>query len=155
MTRPGVLVFVLLMFLALPLAAAENSLDGLAWISGTWEGTHGNVRQEEHWTNPAGGLILGLHRDLFEGGRSFFEFLRIEQRDDEIYYIAMPRGRSATEFRLIQLEDGHVVFENPEHDFPQRIVYSRKGDTLSARIEGEQDGETRSSGWEWKRVQQE
>ena len=153
MTRHTVLAFALMAFFALPLAAAEDSLDGLAWISGTWEGTSGSVRQEEHWTRPAGGVILGLHRDLFEGGRSFFEFLRIEHRDGEIFYIAMPRGRSATEFRLIELEDGHAVFENPEHDFPQRIIYNRKGETLSARIEGDQDGETRSSGWEWKRVQ--
>lgn len=147
-----VLVFASLVCLALPVTAAEESLDDLGWISGTWEGTAGSVRQEEIWTRPAGGLILGLHRDLFSGGRSFFEFLRIEQRDDGIFYVAMPRARKGTDFRLTQLEDGRAVFENPGHDFPQKIIYSRDGNTLSARIEGVENGEQRSSGWSWELV---
>lgn len=139
-------------FFVLPVTAAELSLDDLAWISGTWEGTSGSVRQEEYWSRPAGGLILGIHRDLFSENRSFFEFLRIEQRDDGIFYVAMPRGRVGTDFRLIELQDGRAVFENPDHDFPQRIIYTRDGDTLSARIEGAENGKQRSSGWSWRRV---
>jgi len=141
--------------LALPLGAADESLDELAWISGSWKGTAGGIRQEEIWTRPAGGLILGLHRDLFEGGGSFFEFLRIEQRDDGIFYVAMPRARQGTDFRLTRLEDGRAVFENPAHDFPQKIIYSREGNTLSARIEGAENGEQRSSSWSWELVRPE
>ena len=155
MIRQKTLVLVELGFLALPFAAAEVSLDDLAWITGTWEGTSGSVRQEEYWSRPAGGLILGIHRDLFEGGRSFFEFLRIEQRGEDVYYVAMPRGRPGTDFRLVQLEDNRAVFENPEHDFPQKIIYARDGETLSARIEGVENGEQRSSGWQWELVRPE
>ncbi len=110
------------------------------------------MRQEEYWNRPAGGLILGFHRDLFPGDRSFFEFLRIEQRDDGIFYVAMPRGKPGTDFRLTHLEHGRAVFENPEHDFPQRIVYARDGDVLSATIEGTENGEQRRSKWRWQRA---
>jgi hypothetical protein len=43
-----------------------------------------------------------------------------------------------------------AVFENPGHDFPQRIIYRREGDSLIARIEGEVDGRRRSAQWEWR-----
>jgi hypothetical protein len=40
-------------------------------------------------------------------------------------------------FRPKALAAQRVVWENPEHDFPQRIVYHRVApDTLVARIEG-------------------
>jgi len=145
-------ILAVLWALTLPLAAEEDPLAALAWISGIWEGESGNIRMEETWTRPAGGLILGVHRDLFPGGRSFFEYLRIERRGDEIFYIAAPRGENATEFRLTELQDNGAVFENPEHDFPQKIAYTRDGDTLRATIEGLANGERRSSVWTWQRV---
>jgi len=154
MTR-WIAVVAVLWTLAIPVAAEENPLDALAWISGTWEGQTGNIQMEETWTRPAGGLILGMHRDLFPGGRSFFEFLRIEQRGDDIVYIAMPRGENATAFRMTELQDNRAVFENPEHDFPQKIVYTTDGDTLNATVEGIANGERRSSSWQWTRVRPE
>ncbi len=51
------------------------------------------------------------------------------------------------------LEDGKVVFENPEHDFPQRIIYERGDEgSLGARIEGIQNGKASSSKWTWQRI---
>lgn len=155
MIRRMTIVLALTGLFALPLAAEEDPLAALAWIAGTWEGKSGNVRTEEHWTRPAGGLILGVHRDLFDSGRYFFEYLRIEKRGSDIFYIAMPNGENKTEFRLTELDDHRVVFENPEHDFPQKIVYVREGDTLTATIEGFANGERRSSGWRWKLVRPE
>ena len=45
-----------------------------------------------------------------------------------------------------------VVFENLEHDFPQRIIYRRQGDLMVARIEGDGPGETKARQWEWHLV---
>ena len=45
-----------------------------------------------------------------------------------------------------------MVFENPEHDFPQRIVYWREGDrVLHARIEGVIKGKERKDEWHWQK----
>jgi hypothetical protein len=41
------------------------------------------------------------------------------------------------------------VFENKEHDFPQRILYWRGKGALHARIEGLRDGQPRSLEWRW------
>ena len=43
-------------------------------------------------------------------------------------------GRPAVPFRLAAAEGTSVSFENPAHDFPQRIRYERSGDTLTATL---------------------
>jgi hypothetical protein len=45
-----------------------------------------------------------------------------------------------------------VVFENPAHDFPQRVIYHLKDDgTMVASIEGLQDGQLRTEEWVWRK----
>jgi hypothetical protein len=131
-------------------APAPPALEDLAWMAGHWAATVGDVQMEEAWTGPEGGVMLGVHRDVPAGGAAFFEYLRIEERDGEIVYIASPMGRGATEFALALIEGRRAIFENLEHDFPQRIIYHRDGDRLSASAEGVVDGESRSEKWEWQ-----
>jgi hypothetical protein len=133
-------------------AARAASLDSLAWMAGTWVGESEGLRMEEHWTAPEGGLMVAMHRDV-RGGRAIsFEFLRIEAHGDTLVYVALPRGRHETPFPLKELGAKRVVFENPTHDYPQRILYwqSRPG-TLSARTEGTLNGKEEHEEWTWKR----
>jgi len=45
------------------------------------------------------------------------------------------------------------VFENREHDFPQRVIYRRELDgSMHARIEGERDGRIRTIDFSKTRV---
>lgn len=71
-----------------------------------------------------------------------FEFLRIIENETGIYYISKPsENKEETAFKLIKFNNNEVVFENPEHDFPQRIIYKlEKGTSLFARIEGKKNG---------------
>jgi hypothetical protein len=131
---------------------SQPTVAELGWLEGHWQGESNGVAMEEIWTSPEGGLIVGLHRDVFPSGRAFFEFLRIASTDEGIAFLASPMGRDATAFALVSLVDQQAVFENPEHDFPQRIIYERVGDRLRARIEGEQDGRSTSSEWVWQRA---
>jgi hypothetical protein len=72
------------------------------------------------------------------------ESLRLERLGDDVFYTARPRQNLfPTAFRLIESDARRFVFENPEHDFPQRIVYERIGATkLHVRIEGDDSGES-------------
>jgi hypothetical protein len=83
--------------------------------------------------------MIGMARAVVGGKTAAFEFLRIETREDGIYYVAQPQGRCpATPFKLVSLDAGEAVFANPEHDFPKRIRYRRGPDgTLIARVEGD------------------
>jgi hypothetical protein len=134
--------------------AEKAEVTTLAWLAGSWQGTAGGVEMEELWLPPKGGAMVGLHRDVAGGRMVSFEFLRIEADADGLVYQASPRGRPATPFRLVESAKNRVVFANPQHDFPQRILYWLEDDgRLHARIEGEQKGKPASEEWAWRRVQ--
>ena len=127
---------ILCLSLAVPLSAAP-AIDDLKWLTGHWTATIAGVQSEELWSAPAGGMLLGIHRDVRPNGKAFFEFFRIAETKDGIVYFAQPGGRPATEFTLTESSDGRAVFENPRHDFPQRIIYTLQEGRLCARVEGE------------------
>jgi len=152
MTRSLVLAVVLLVAQAAGVEArqAKPTLDSLAWMAGSWSGTSRGIEMEEHWTAPNGNSMIGMHRDVGKGRTLGFEFLRIEQQGDAIVYLSMPVGRSpATPFPLKEVSGTRVVFENPTHDFPQRIIYWKDGADLRARIEGTSNGKEGSMEWRW------
>lgn len=122
------------------------------WLAGHWRSENAGRSTDEVWLAPAQGLMTGMSRTT-GGKRPFFEFVRIEQRADGLYYIAQPRGGAATEFRATKADADRIEFENAAHDFPQRIIYERRGeDELAARIEGSQDGKPREERWNYRRV---
>ena len=134
--------FVVILFaLAAPTHSATIASDiaELSWISGDWQTAPGGRAQiEEHWIQPAGGTMMGVSRTVAGGKTAEFEFLRIEQREDGIYYVAQPKGRCpATDFKLTRVSAQEAVFENPTHDFPKRIIYKKTAeDSLTASIDG-------------------
>ena len=122
----------------------------LSWLSGTWmsEPDDARIVTEEHWMMPRGGSMIGMNRAASGERTVFFEFLHIESRDDGVYYLASPAGRQPpTPFKLVESRGTMVVFENLEHDFPQRITYERDRDTLRMRTEGVDKGQPRSESW--------
>ena len=121
------------------------------WMAGSWRGTVDGVTMEEHWTSAAGDVMLGMHRDVRSGVKTSFEFARIEKKGDTLVYQAMPGGRPATPFTLKESSAQRVVFENPEHDFPQRIIYWRESNRLCARVEGTIGGKSESEQWCWEK----
>lgn len=133
-------------------SAPAAALEPPAWLAGHWRSEQSGRITDEVWLAPAQGLMTGMSR-THGGARPFFEFLRIEQRGDALYYLAQPRGGAATEFRAVQADGDTVAFENPAHDFPQRIVYERRADGgLAALIEGDADGKHRVERWNYRRV---
>lgn len=143
----------LLSLVFLPVSSAELDLETLTWMSGSWGSSTEQSSAEEIWTAPRGGLMLGLHRDIFDNGSSFFEYLRIETRDDGIYYVASPRGQGSTSFKWIESADRRAVFANDEHDWPQRITYwIDEAGRLSARAEGKPGSGARAAEWRWSPV---
>ena len=111
------------------------TLADLSWIAGDWQTAPGGRRQiEEHWMQVAGGSMMGMSRTVAGEKTVEFEYIRIEQRADGIYYVAHPKARCpGTDFKLTRASATEAVFENPQHDFPKRIIY-RKGadDSLTA-----------------------
>lgn len=128
--------------------------DDFAWLAGGWRVEHGGTVTEEHWIPPAGGTLMGVSRTVKGDKTVFFEFLRLEQRKDAFVYVAHPGGRSpGTDFTLTSWNGKEAVFENPEHDFPTLIRYTKQDDgSLVARIEGQQNGHAASQDFHYQRI---
>jgi hypothetical protein len=133
-------------------AAAPAKASALAWMAGSWAGEKDGVHSEEHWTTPEGGALVGMHKDVKGGRMSSFEFSRIVEEGGRLCYLASPGGAAPTSFCAVEMEANRVVFENRNHDFPQRILYWREGDRIHARIEGPMNGEPVSEEWVWSRA---
>jgi len=81
--------------------------------------------------------MLGSARTVRDGKTVEHEFVIVrEAADGRLAYEVSPSGRPVTVFTSISLDDDGVVFENLQHDFPQRVAYQRKGADLLAWIEG-------------------
>jgi hypothetical protein len=145
-------LLIFLAALAAPAPAADDALASLAWMAGDWMGVDGGVEMEERWTEPRGGMMLGIHRDVKAGKAVDFEFFRVAVTPEGIVYFASPRGRPAVPFKAIESKNKRVVFENKEHDFPKRIIYWASDDgSLRARIEGDPGDKEKAMEWTWKR----
>ena len=128
-------------------AAAQETkptLQSLAFISGCWEINTPEKKRlvSEQWMSPAGDVMMGMSRTIRNGKLSNYEYLRIVEDANGINYISRPsENKEDTAFKLVKWAANEAVFENPTHDFPQRIIYKlSKPDALWARIEGSNNG---------------
>lgn len=143
----GALALLLLTGLVPPPARVDN----LAWMSGRWQTAAADGSwTEEVWSEPRGGVMLGYSRSGRGETVREFEFLRLQAGEDGLpVYLAQPSGRPPVPFRLTWRQDTMATFENPAHDFPQRIVYRRDGDNMVATISA-RDGSNAMS-WTYRR----
>ena len=130
-----------------------TNINDLSWLAGDWQTAVGGRSQiEEHWTKASGGTMIGMGRTVARDQTYEFEYLRIEQRADGIYYVAHPKGQCpGTDFKLTRASTTEAVFENPQHDFPKRIIYRKSADdSLTATIDAGEG--TKAISFEFKKM---
>ena len=111
-----------------------------AELSGCWESVDGNRRVTEIWFSPSANRMIGISETRDGETSVAWEFLRIERDGDSLVFRALPSGQMPAEFPLLSSSGGELVFENLQHDFPQRVVYPiPAGTELRARIEGPEE----------------
>ncbi len=134
-------------------AEQQTSIQDLSWLTGCWEGKSGQSLRDENWSKPAGETMLGVGRAVVNGKTTEYEFMRIHQESDGIYFTAQPSGQPIASFKLKSLKNNEAIFENPTHDFPQRVIYRLSAaDSLVARIEGEMKGKQRGIDFPFQRA---
>lgn len=130
-----------------------DELARLRWLAGCWELNRGARTTIEMWMPPAGGLMLGSSRTVVGGVLREWEQVRLSVRDGRVIYTANPSSQPQAEFTAIAVTDSGFTVENPTHDFPQRIIYARRGaDSLVARIEGNTPGGPRGIDYPMRRT---
>ena len=140
-------------------AGSASAQDGRAtlnragWMAGCWEGTSGSDHVEERWSPARGGTMVGTGRTFRGDSTASVEMAILRPRGDTLRYEAHPVGQEPTVFSGTGTRGDSIVFENPLHDFPQRIIYRRVGaDSLHARVEGPSDGRLRGVDYRMARV---
>lgn len=125
--------------LAVTHAAASTqpgTADDLAWLTGCWRFDRPGGFTEEHWLAPAGGAMLGVSRTVKNGKMTEYEFIAIREVDGVLSYVAKPSGQPEAAFAAVSISPTEAVFENMQHDYPQRIIYRKTSGGLAARVEG-------------------
>jgi len=113
--------------------AIEASIDDFGWLVGDWSVCSGGRVTSEIWRRLEG-RREGEGTSI-TGASMTRERMRIQRGPAGWRFHAEPDGQPPASFRLVALSEGRAVFENPAHDYPQRISYQRTGDRLAARIE--------------------
>jgi hypothetical protein len=131
----------------------SGRLDRVAWLQGCWEFTAPDRTVQESWMSPRQGSMLGMSQTSSEGKLLAYEVIVIRVERGRLAYEAHPAGQPTATFLSTSVGRNSVLFENPKHDFPQKIGYQRNGEALLAWVEGTVDGRLRRVEFPYHRVE--
>ena len=131
----------------------SREMGKLGFLSGCWKRVDPVQILDELWSRPAGDSMFGVGRTLKDGKTVFYEFLQIRQRSDGIFYIAQANEEKPVSFKMVKVNETQAIFENPQYEFPQRIIYERAIDgSLRVSLEGMESGKPRQVDFAMKRM---
>jgi hypothetical protein len=145
-------MLLLMMAFTVQAPARAAGIDDVAWLAGCWEYSSGARTVEEHWLAPRARTMMNAGRTVQGDKLLEFETVILREQDGRIAYEAHASGQPSAVFLSQRVGDREVVFENLQHDFPQRVGYKRDGDSLVAWIEGPRNGQTRRIEFPYHRV---
>lgn len=131
---------------------APATIDDVAWLVGTWEDAGPDETMHEEWWRE-GGTLLGSAESVSAGTPTFSEDMRIEPRDGSLVLVVRVGDDEPVTFTATRVKRHEITFENPNHDYPQRIFYQLASkDSLFARIDGATDEETMKEDFSYRRI---
>jgi hypothetical protein len=132
-----------------------NDVCQFDWLIGRWEIINNDFEMYEIWTKINECNYNAESFVLAHGDTVFYEFVRLEQvRDEYFYCVSVFDQNNADEisFKMVSDSNNTFVFENLEHDFPQRIVYKNLDhNKIHVYIEGHVEGEYKREDFEFFR----
>jgi hypothetical protein len=82
-------------------------LEAVGWLAGHWIGEGLGGVGEEIWSEPGGGVMLGLYRHLVRGKLTFFEVMMIAEERDTL---VLKLKHFGPDFNGWEPKDEHVAF---------------------------------------------
>jgi len=109
---------------------------------GTWKMISDKIEYYEEWRLINGSELIGIGFSIEEGDTVLSEELYVKKFSDQLAYVALPVNQAITLFALAEYSESKFIFENEEHDYPQKIIYKFTADgKLNAATEGLIEGE--------------
>lgn len=138
------------------LATANDEINKAYFFIGEWENREKDGVMTERWQKLNDSVFTGESYFISGNDTMSSEKITIEQRGKGLYFIPTVRGQNnnqPVEFKLTESSPTHVVFENPKHDFPEKITYTLlTKDSLLAEISGMIDNNPTTHQFPLKRV---
>lgn len=121
-----------------------DQINQLQWLLGTWVNEFTPEYSKESWIQENDSTYSAYSFTRVRQDTVFAESIILQQKEGNLLMTVAdaPNNENAVTFRLISADSGQFIFENKNHDFPQRIVYTNPvKDSLYAWIEGPVEGE--------------
>ncbi len=119
-------------------------LEEAKWLIGSWGNSTKEGDLTESWNQLNDSTLSG--KTTFISGKDtlFTETIEIIQVNDSLLYntkVSNQNEGKKVSFKVSTLTESQIVFENPKHDFPQKITYIKiSSDSLVAKISGKKNG---------------
>ncbi|WP_395046866.1 DUF6265 family protein [Flavobacterium sp.] len=134
---------------------AYEQLDKANWLLGEWGNTTKESDFTENWTKKSDSTFVGVSYVLVANDTVFYETVVLEQKNDSLFYTVSVKDQNKEKpvsFYLTISSKNELVFENPKHDFPNKIIYTKVAkDSLVAEISGIQNGKEAKEAFPMKR----
>lgn len=118
------------------------------WFLGRWENNSPEGNLSESWVKQNDSTFNGESYFVIENDTVFAESIQLEERKNQLLYVVTVPNQNEEKpvsFTLTKDSSNQLVFENPNHDFPNTIIYNKVGkDSLVAEISGMKDGKKAS-----------
>ena len=130
------------------------TLNKAAWLIGTWNNQLATDTVTETWQRQSDSSFVGA--SSFKGkGASSEERIVLTQTGGHLLYVPTVSNQNAGQpvtFNATSVSEKELVFENPAHDFPQKISYRQiTDDSLVAEVSGMINGKMESQSFPMKK----
>lgn len=129
-------------------AGSTAELPKANWLLGDWENQTKEGLMIETWEQQNDSTFFGYSYFLIGKDTVSTEKISLVQEGEELFYIPTVGNQNEGKpirFKKTLATAQQLVFENPAHDFPQKITYTQiNKDSLVAEISGLMEGQQRS-----------
>lgn len=146
------ITFILLLLLIVSCKKTEtvekDKIKTANWLIGNWEHTSAHGVLTENWQKLNDSTFSAASYFIKGKDTIHFESIILAQLGETLTYKATVRGQNEEKpvsFPSTLESDKQLVFENPKHDYPQKITYTKgANNTLTAEISGKLNGKASS-----------
>jgi hypothetical protein len=154
--KKAILILIIVLTFTSCLKSKEASKIVVAdWLLGKWENNSADGNLSESWKKVNDSIYDGESYFIKGKDTLHFEKIQMKQKGEALFYIATVKGQNNDKpvtFKHNDTIEKQLVFENPKHDFPQKIVYSQiTKDSIVIQISGIQQGKPSSERFSMKK----
>ncbi len=135
-----------------------GQIEKAAWLIGSWENKSEFGTMSENWEKMNDSVYHGTSYFIKDKDTLHSESVELSQKGSDLIYSPNVKGQNSdlpVAFKMTSATANQLVFENPAHDFPQKITYKMiTKDSLVAEISGKQGGKPASEAYPMGRKKQ-